>query len=51
MIIENTDEKGSQEAISPIPLTRDGFILSLSLQTKFSLIGSEEDLQSPGNLV
>lgn len=40
MIVEHPDEKGSQEAISTIPLSRDTFILSLSFLTKFSLITS-----------
>lgn len=38
MIVEHPDEKGSQEAISTIPLSR--FIFSLSFLTKFSLITS-----------
>lgn len=38
IIMENTDEKGSQEAIYTIPLSTDGWILSLSFLTKFYLI-------------
>lgn len=47
MIMENSDEKGSQEVIYIIPLSTDGWILSLSFLTKFYLISLLKKIYNP----